>query len=99
MAVCEGGLLLRELCLRGLAIVDESLKTNHLHRVDSYLTMSHIGYLQIIEYLNVSLSHLHTDIILCLLEVGCCCLEIQLVELYLVRDLETCEEGHTRTKL
>ena len=90
----EGGLLLREFGLCCLAVLDEGLQTGHLCRVDVDLTTCHIGQFYIVEYLHVSLSHLHTDIVLGLLQVGCSGLQVQFGQLDLVGNLKTSEERY-----
>ena len=60
--------------------------------------MSHIGNLHIIENLHVCLCHLHADIVLRLLEIGGSSLKVQLVEFDLIGNLETREDGYTRTE-
>ena len=73
---------------------ERALPQSHLGRVDGNLAMRHIGNLHIVKYLYVSLCHLHADIILRLLKIGGGSLEVQLVELDLIGNLETCEDGH-----
>ena len=61
--------------------------------------MGHIGNLHIVEDLYISLGHLHTDIVLSLLQIGCGCLKVQLAQLNLVRNLEARKDGHARREL
>ena len=50
-----------------------------MHRVDFNLTVRYFAQFQVIENLHVSLRHLHTYIILRLLQVGCSRLKVQLL--------------------
>ena len=70
----------------------------YLGGVDADLTMGHIGHLHIIENLDISLSHLHTDVVACLLQILCGSVEVQLVKFDGVRYLETRKERHTGTQ-
>ena len=75
------GFLLRHLCPTRLTVIEESLQTCHLHGVDAHLSPSHIGYLHVIEDLDVGLSHLHLHIILGFLQILNGSFQIELVEL------------------
>ena len=53
----------------------------------------------VVEYLYVCLGHVHTDIILRLLEISSSSLKVQTVQLDVLRNLETSEDGHARLEL
>ena len=61
--------------------------------------MCDFGNLHVVKDLHVCLCHLHADVILRLFEIGSSGFEIQLVQLYLVGNLESREERHIGTQL
>ena len=79
-------------------LLSACVAVSHLCRVDSNLALCNLSNLYIVENLHISFRHLHADIVLGLLQVLRSRLKVQLVQLYLIRNLETSKERNCRTK-